>query len=272
MKFFFAGVVFGIASLMVASPMDALAKETPAVRRDSTVEKAIADHEKALLEMKQNGGTMWQSEKWMKSPEYYASLSTPDLGEQCFAKPTFGFEMSIFNDSRFGLQRLRILHNGFAELFAREDMWKGILAAYDNMSLKIDPGNDTIVIHSTSINLDHMWELHNLPLFAKQVDGREAIFLAANMRTIKRYRWYLDNYEQDGPWSAGFFREPCSVARVALLLAEKVDVKGFKKVFPAIQEFTWPPEQDIENVETYLDLVIESLDGIITDAYSYSIN
>ena len=178
--------------------------------------------------------------------------------------------MASFDDNRFSFQQLRIMHNGFSELFNREDMWKGILSAYDHMSAKIDPENDLRTIVSTSTNLHAMGALYELPAFKKQVEGREAIFLAANLRTVKRYRWYLDNYDPEKLGSSTpFFAEPCEVARVALVLAERVDPKRYAEIEPAIQSVKWQEEQDIEDVKTYLDLVIKSLDGLVPDEYGF---
>jgi hypothetical protein len=268
MKAFFTSIVFGIASLMVIPSVDALADATAGPGKNPCLDAELAKQEKALLEMKKNGKTMWGSERWMKTPEYYASLPTPELATECFARPTFGFEMTIFDENRFGFQRLRIMHDGFAELFDREDMWKGILAAYDHMSSKIDPGNDLRTIVSTSNNFNAMGALYQWPAFKKQVEGREAIFLAANLRSVKRYRWYLDTYDPEKLGTdTPFFREPCSVARVALVLAERVDPKRYARIAPAIQSVRWPKEQDIEDVKKYLDLVIKSLCGLAPDEY-----
>jgi hypothetical protein len=264
MKVLLVSVVFGVASLTVLASVGTLADETVGPGKNRTADAALVKYERALLEMKKNGETMWNAEKWMKPPEYYASLSTSTLAQQCFEKPIFGFEMGIFDDNRFGFQRLRILHNGFAELFHREDMWKGILAAYDHMSSRIVPGSDLTTIVSISVNFDEMGALYQLPAFKKQVEGREAIFLAANLRAVKQYRRCLDNYV---PEKIGFYCEPCSVAEVALMLAEKIDPKRFAEVAPAIQNVRWTKAQDIEDLKKYLDLVIKSLDGLDLEEY-----
>ena len=264
-----------VAAFFIVTPSDTLADAPTGPGRNAAFEARLiarlAKREDALLELKRSGKTFWGSDAWMKSPEYYASLPTIKLAEECFARSVFGNEMSIYNDPRFGLQRLRIMHNGFAELFKREDMWKGILAAYDHMSSRITPESDLMTIITASANFDAMDVLYQFPPLKKQVAGREAIFLAANLRTVKRYRWYLDNYD---PEKLGtdkpFFCEPCSVAIVALMLAEKVDARRFAEVAPAIRSVRWPKEQDIEDVKNYLDLVIKSLEGLIADEHRRS--
>ena len=57
------------------------------------------------------------------------------------------------------------------------------------------------------------------------------------------------------------------LAEKATMLAEKVDPKRFAEVAPAIQSVRWPEEQDIEDLKKYLDLVIKSLHGIVSDEY-----
>jgi hypothetical protein len=113
-----------------------------------------------------------------------------------------------------------------------------------------------------------MGALYRWPTFSKQVEGREAIFLAANLRAVKRYRWYLDNYDPGKlGTSTPFFCEPCSVAKVALMLAERVDPKRSAETASAIQSVTWPKAQHIEDVKNYLDLVIKSLAGVVADEH-----
>lgn len=274
MKTLSISIVFGIAFFMAIPAGEALADPTAAIGSIGAAfalgnsDAALAGQKTALLKMKRDGKTMWGSEKWMKSPAYYASLSTTELAKECFEKPLFGIELGVHDDDRFGLQDLQIMHNGFAELFGRDDMWKGILAVYDDMSSKISPENDLMTIVAVDNNFEKMGALYRWPAFSKQVEGREGIFLAANLRAVKRYRWYLDNYDPKKlGTSMPFFCEPCSVAKVALMLAERVDPQRSAEIASAIHSVTWPRVQRMEDVKNYLDLVITSLAGVVADEY-----
>ncbi len=126
------------------------------------------------LEKKEGGMTKWGSDKWMKSPEYYQRLETPKLAEECFSDPLFGFEMTIYNDPMDGYLSLETFHNGFAELFRREDMWKGILHACDFLSSKINTDSDLRTIVRVSNNFMAFDLLYRLsPLKSRSRAERE---------------------------------------------------------------------------------------------------
>ncbi|MCX5676648.1 MAG: hypothetical protein NTX87_16760 [Planctomycetota bacterium] len=216
--------------------------------------------------LRKAGRTRWGSEKWMKDPQYYARLDTPALAQECFSGfsgGVFANEMGIFNEPALGLESLRVFHNGFAELLSRDDMWKGILRVYDRLSSQIDPKADLPQIVRTSGELDELLKLYKLSPLKEQVKGREKLFLAAHVGVLKKYRDYLDNYDPKAMGgSPGFFREPCSVAQVALLMAKQVDPQRYAKIEPAVTSVRWTREQNVEDLKRFIALVLDSLDGI----------
>ncbi|UCE48230.1 MAG: hypothetical protein JSW47_21850, partial [Phycisphaerales bacterium] len=181
---------------------------------------------------------------------------------------TFGFEMTIYDNPMVGYCSLEVRHNGFAELFRREDMWKGILHAYDFLSQKLNPKSDLRTIVRVSGNLDALGRMYRVPSFKEQVKGREAIFLEANLQVLKRYRQYLEDYDPAAlgtKGSPGFFREPCSVAQVALMLARQVAPHRYAGIEPSVTSVRWTKEQNVEDLRSFVNLVIEGLDGIVSD-------
>ena len=218
--------------------------------------------------LRKAGRTRWGSEKWMKDPQYYAGLDTPALAQECFSgfsEGVFGIEMGIYNEPAAGLESLRVFHNGFAELLSRADMWKGILRVYDRLSSQIDPKADLLQIIRTSNALDELRNLYNLSPLKQQVKGRERLFLAAHVAVLKKYRDYLDHYDPKAlgtKGSPGVFREPCSVAQVALLMAKQVDPQRYAKIEPAVTSVRWTKEQNVEDLKRFIALVLDSLDGI----------
>jgi len=221
------------------------------------------------LDLKKRGGGKWSFAEWMKEPSYHEELETPELAEECFSRATFGSEMTIYDEPMLGYYSLEIFHNGFAELFKREDMWKGILHAYDFLSLKLNPKSDLRTIVRVSNDLDAFHRMYRIPSFKEQVKGREAIFLEANLQVLKRYRQYLEDYDPIAlgtKGSPGFFREPISVARVALMLAKQVAPHRYAGIEPALRSVRWSKEQRVEDLKSYINLVIESLDEIVGKA------
>lgn len=93
--------------------------------------------------MNRDGKTLWSSEKWMKPASYYQGLDTETLAKECFSEPIFAFEMIAFaGHEKAAFARLKVMHNEFAELFKRPDMWKGILVVYGMLTSQIYPGAD----------------------------------------------------------------------------------------------------------------------------------
>jgi hypothetical protein len=255
-------------NVQVAAEPKELVNPEDLIIRDAKYEAGMAEFRMKLLELKNSGHTLWGSQNWMKDPNYYKSLNTFELVEDCFSRPIFAYEMTIHNDHRAGYESLRIFHNGFAELFSREDLWKGILHLYDYLSLKLNTQADLGQIVTTSGHLDAMAKLYGLSPFREQVKGKEGLFLAANMRVLKRFKWFLENYDPKKlgtEGSPGFFGEPSSVAQVALMLAKQVDSKRYAQIEPAITSIRRPKEQNVKDLKDYLDLVITSLDGFVTE-------
>lgn len=237
-------------------------------RTTNREEKRFIERRMEWLNLKKNGYTRWGSQNWMKDPNYYKSLNTFELVEECFSRSIFANEMSIYISDRDGLESLRIFHNGFAELFNREDLWKGILHLYDYLSSKLDTQADLIQIVTTCGHLDELRKLYGLSPLREQVKGKERLFLAANLRVLKRFKWYLENYDPKKlgtEGSPGFFREPCSVAQVALMLAKQVDSQKYAKIEPAITSIRMTKEQNVKELKDFLDLVLISLEGFVTE-------
>lgn len=219
-----------------------------------------------MKDYKKKGGTLWDSEKWMKDLDYYKSLKTTELTEECFSRPTYSFEVNIFDDTRLGFERLRIFHNGFQVLFQRNDMWEGILHTYENLSSKLNLESDLKTIVIASGNLHALRELYSFQEFKKQVKGREEMFLSANLRVLKKFAWYLENYDPkklgtDG--SPGFFGEPCSVAQVALMLTKQVDPQRYNSIESEIKSVRWPEAQNIQDLKEFIKLVLDKLEGVV---------
>ncbi|MHC4482966.1 MAG: hypothetical protein ACYSW4_05405 [Planctomycetota bacterium] len=261
------------SSVRVVSPTYGLAelieRFEPEPFEDRQREADFEAWRQELLSLKKSGHTRWGSENWMKEPDYYQSLKTPELIDECFSRAIFVNEMSIYNDPRAGFESLKIFHNGFAELFKREDLWKGVLHLYEHLSARLDPEAELMQIVTTTGHLDELRKLYVLSPLREQVkEGREKNFLAANLRVLKRFQWYLENYDPDKlgtGGSPGFFREPCSVAQMAMVLAKQIDPPKYAKVESGITSVRWTKEQKVQDLRSFISLVIRSLEGFVTE-------
>ena len=109
-----------------------------------------------------------------------------------------------------------------------------------------------------------MRELYGLSPLREQVKGKEDIFLAANLRTLKKFVWYLEYYDSEKSGnSPGFFGEPCTVAQVALMLAKQVNPEKYEQIIIPITSIRWTREQKVPELKAFLELVISSLDGFV---------
>ncbi len=226
----------------------------------------LANQELKLLDAKRSGTTMWGSEKWMKDSNYYKSLSTVPLAKECFSQGIFWAEMMLFDNSEFAFQRLKIMHNGYSELFKRKDMWKGILAVYEMLYSKIDPKSELKEIVEASRGLDSFQKLYGFPQFKKQIKGREEVFLNANLNALKRFRWYIEEYDPEKiGTNMPFYCAPCSVADVALMLMKQVNYRKYAEIIPEIIDIRWSQEQKIGDVKSFFDQVITALEESLPD-------
>lgn len=220
----------------------------------------LKESEAQCLELKRNGRQLWNSQQWMKEPSYYRALDTSKLAEECFGRSVIAFELTKYTDPAFGLQCVRIMHNGFAELFSRTDLWQGVLHALDRASATIAaPASDMTQLVQAVGSIEAICTLCRLSPLREQVKGHEAAFLQAQIRVLKRFRAKLDLPRADG--SIGFFREPCSVVNMAMVFLKQIAPTEYAAIAPRIGLVRFPREQNADDLKAYLDMVIPALDS-----------
>lgn len=295
-----AGIVlylkYGHGPAVVQQPRDTIAATRPASQKATAssttaatetwnppaasqafIDKVAEDHEldaqhKAELAdfvarntaYKEAGATRWGSEKWMKDPHYYESLDTATLAVECFAGSRFANGMGIYSSQpQYGLASLRIYHNGFAVLLERKDMWRGMLAAYDHLAVQIDPHTNLSEFIGAADTLAEMRRLYELPPLKEQVKGREKLFLAAQVRILKRFKHCLE--APDPKVGVMFFGEPIWIAESAMDLAKQIDPQRAAKIEAVINGLHFSEEQRKDELERNLELILKSFDGFPMD-------
>ncbi len=226
----------------------------------------LEDQEAIFREALKNGVIKLRREDWELDTEYCKGLDTITLAKKCFSDSSFSLEMMLFaGREEMAFMRLRVAHGGFAELFKRDDMWKGILAVYDMLDTKIDPNSEYRDLIRASTTHDALANMYFFPPFKKQLKGREQLFFDANLKTLKRYRYFSKNIDQyiDGyndKVNLPFYREPFTVAYVALMLHESLNQKHYNEIMPKLSEVRFTREQKMADIEHYLDIVIPALE------------
>jgi hypothetical protein len=145
-------------------------------------------------------------------------------------------------------------------------MWEGILHTYENLSSKLNLESDLPTIVKAASSLHALRALYGFPAFKEQVKEREEIFLSANIRVLKKFDWYLENYDPKKlgtSGSPGFFCEPCSVAQVALMLTKQVDPQRYNSIESEIKSVQWPEEQQVQDLKEFIKLVLDRLEGVV---------
>jgi hypothetical protein len=201
--------------------------------------------------------------EWMKDAKYYKKLDTPELAEECLSRPSFfPSRVRIYNDPRYGMSRLKAEHPGFDELFKRKDMWRGILHANEYLSSKLDPNErDKGKALSYAEALGTLRYLYALPPLKEQIKGKERLFLASNLRVLKRFKWFIENANA----KVFIYPEPVWASEVPLILARRVDPQRYARIEPTIMSVRFTQEQRIQDVLGFISLVIDSLEGFVPE-------
>lgn len=258
-----------------SSPSDSIVQVAPLLALDRLVEIyehgippalqaeiALREFRETFRNAKASGETLWGSENWMKSRQYYESLETTALAEECFDRPTFYFTMRIYDNPRFAFARLEIMHEGFAELFRRDDMWKGLVHAFDVSASRLVPESDLMTIIQASGHLDALSRnLYLIPEFQDQVRGHEQEFYEASFSALKSFRDYILAFDpQRQGASIPFFGEADRTAEGTLLLLSQIDPERYDEIAPKLKEFRMSPEQSMDELREFLDMTIEALE------------
>jgi tetratricopeptide (TPR) repeat protein len=238
-------------------------------QKNSGDEKLLANlklMEDELLKYKKSGKTRWNSNAWMKESDYYRKLDTRKLALECFERSVLFNALSIYDEPALGLQELRIMHNGCAELFSRADMYEGILEVFDNASATIaDPKSDLARIVHAAANIEALCTLCRLSPLREQIKGQEGAFLKVQLVVLKRFKANLDAYDPKSErmsGAIGFFREPCSVAIMSLVFLKQIDPKKYEAFVPTIKRVRFSQKQDVEDLRAYIAMIIANLDAV----------
>ncbi len=171
--------------------------------------------------------------------------------------------LGLFEDPRLGIESLRVFHNGFAELFSRDDLWQGMLFLYADLTRRINLEAELEEIVTVSGHFDALEALYLHTQLRDQIRGRENLFLEVNLDALRRYAWYLDKYDPKRlgtNGSPGFFGEPCSLVKVALLLTAEIDPAKYAVARDQLGKTLWDETQDVERLRDFLHAAIQLLE------------
>ena len=245
--------------------LDELIRDYEGERKESPSEEvALAEARVRWMEVKAQGHRPWGSKDWMKERSHYESLDTIRLAEECFERLVLGMDLMAYDDLAQAFLHVEIFHEGYAELFQREDMWEGILHIQSISTSKLDPEAPMkdlgrLTHHFNSVNM-----LYVSPRFKRQVRGREKMFLDANMKTLKAFKSFLEVRQRKPNESLAFWAIPVGVSQRALLLTKQINLEGFESIIGPIKAVRWEAaKQDRQDLIEFLGLVISSIEKAV---------
>ena len=219
---------------------------------------ARQDYQRLLLRAKDEGSYPWKGER--KPREYWQSLSTVELADEFFSGGDLCMDMMILGDIFRGFDRLRIFHDGFAELLQREDAGQGFLHAYETLTNRLRDSKEEVTI--CSIQLMYMsMTFHEIPELSERIEGKEALFFQAYVNALRAYESRLDMYE---PPRMPFGPESRAIAHYAILLAAPTCPDDAAKAERALEDIKvpYPESQGLANLRLFLKEAISVLEGL----------
>jgi len=212
----------------------------------------------------------------LKSPEYYQGLDTPALARECFFGESFslGFKSCLQGHSEvaFGLKELEVLHPGFAELFTREDMWRGLALAECQLAKNIVGAADARTVIRNSQAQGVMGRFFGLPSLRAHVVGHEEFMLAASVEALEGYNTFLQEGvgERLGRSQPLFYGEVWEVGRktepYVKTLAPGVQKRIDRQLVSAAVRRQADGDQRVQHIQEYLNIMLPELRALVSEA------
>jgi hypothetical protein len=223
-----------------------------------------AAFEADLREQRRAGVLMYGAEDWMRPVSYYQQLDTEALAIECFSRSMLEWELGIFDDPTLGYIRVKVMHDGFAELFDRADFWKGLVRAHQMHTDKLQPTQSLQQVVRTAHFFDSMVLLVQVPEIQEKLKGKELELVKVQLQAVEQFIDYIRNFD---PAAAGyptpFYGEPVSLVQASLALASRANAPGAAQAQAHLQQIRFPREQRVADIEQFLVLALESLRPLV---------
>lgn len=215
-----------------------------------------------------NGWTPpWQNLAPKLTREECAKMSTLELSKVCFSSSIFARELMLHDRPIFGFSRLKILYPCYAELFERDDLWEGVLSAYSLYASSLDPKGEPNKAINAVMGLDNLPRIFQLPKMQKQLEGREILFVCAQLEAIKKIRSYIEGDADEALVSSTPFfsiTTPISLVNLTMVFMQKVSLSQSASVIGDISELRLPKKPQMGQIKNYMDTSINGIEHFIT--------
>ena len=214
----------------------------------------------------------WQNLVPKLTREECAKMTTPELAKVCFETSIFSRLQLIYNRPITAFIVAKVRYPCYEELFNRDDLWKGVLEAYSLYSSGLDPKGEPNDV------IDAVMGLINLPLFfqyppmRQQLEGREILFVRAQLDALKNIRSFIKDDKDDSTVSAAPFfsvATPIELINYSLVFIQKLSPDKSKSVIDKISKIRLSKTPKMKEVKDYIDISIIEIEKYLK---SYEIN
>jgi hypothetical protein len=235
-----------------ASTADGIAVSLDDIQRTVQVNIAADDmnlrlmqYEKELRDQLAGGWKPpWSALEIKASDEELQRMSTRDLAGSLLASGIPEHEMLVVRDPNFALKRLELLHKGYGELLAREDLWETMASGIEFSSNQLDRNAKFVDNARILSGLKKVANLYSYPPIKKQIMGHEKDFIKAHIAALSSIgQFYKDVDERDIHMGDNynylkFAGTASTLADVALGMASKVDLPRAERARSSIPALT----------------------------------
>ncbi len=222
--------------------------------------KTLATFELALRASLKSGWQHTWSERgvWLTEKEI-ASLPTEELGKACFASGLPANLLLLYTNPNFAIRRLEVLHKhkGYAELFRRPDVWKGLIAAMEFHVSQLDPRAERA---EGTDNINPIRGLRILPVFyaypsiRKSITGHEKEMISAHIRALEKLITYHDS-------QLFSLRVAPVLIKYGLALGKSISPQQYAAACSVLSQYGWGKDYDQAIKELRRFVTVQQKDG-----------
>jgi hypothetical protein len=211
----------------------------------------------------------WQNMAPKLTPEQCAKMSTVDLAQVCFSSSYLTRRLLAENrKTAHTLITVTVWYPCYRELFKREDLWKGVLRAYSTYASRLDPRHDSNTVIDGWMGLGAVRDLFQLPKLQEQVQGRETLFVRAQLDSLKTIRSSLNGEPKAESSSSMPFvlGAPISLLQDTMVFMRRADPDRAGPTISRICKIPLSGNPTVGQMKTYLDAVMPEIEQFLKTA------
>lgn len=198
--------------------------------------------------------------------EECVKMATPELARVCFSTGLLARAQLIYDKPIYAFSRLKILYPCYEELFKRDDLWEGVLSAYSLYASHLDPKGEPNSVMDAFMGLDNLPRMFQLPKLQEQLEGRELLFVRAQLEAIKGIRSYIEGDANESLVSSTAFfstTTPFSIVNLTLAFMKRASVSRSASAIDTMSRMGLPQKPTMGQVKGYMDVSITEIERFL---------